>query len=176
MVVAGVGGDVGGDGVGYKGRGGVDHAVGGDSDTLVVTVQKIEGFGREVEPVALAEAQGFGEAEIGGGVVGPGEGVAAVAGEAVVEVVAVLVGIAGGSGVEGASAAVVDDGGNFPVVKDVAEKFLAAMKRVDVGGEGGDEALALVGDAGSALGTRHVRILYGGGLTGDQGVLAVVDA
>ena len=40
---------------------------------------------------------------------------ATVAGEAVVEVVAVLVGIAGDSSVEGASAAVVDDGGNSPV-------------------------------------------------------------
>ena len=175
MVVAGVGGDVGGDGVGYEGGRGVDQAVGGDGDALVVAIQEIEGFGDEVEFVALAEAHEFGEAEVGGGVVGAGEGVAGVAGETVVEVVAVLVGVAGDGGVEGASAAVVDDAGNFPVVEDVAKKWLAAMKRVGLGGDGGDQALALIGDARSALGTGVVGILDGRGLVGDQGVLAIVD-
>src|ERR1019366_747110 len=148
---------------------------GGDGDALIVAVEEIEGFGDEVEFVALTEAHGFGEAEVGGGVVGAGEGVAAVAGEAVVEVVAVLIGIAGDSGAEGASAAVVDHAGNLPVVKDVAEKFLATMKRVRLDGEGGDQALALVRDAGSALGAGHVGILHGGRLPGDEGVLAIVD-
>jgi hypothetical protein len=45
---------------------------------------------------------------------------AAVAGEPVVEVVAVLVGIAGDGGFEGASAAVVDDAGNLAIVEGVA--------------------------------------------------------
>jgi hypothetical protein len=99
LVVTGVGGDVGGDRVGYECCGGVDQAVGGDGDALVVAVQEVEGF---------AEAYEFCEAEVGGGVVGAGESVAAVAGEAVVEVVAVPVGVAGDGGVVGASAAVVD--------------------------------------------------------------------
>ena len=116
-----------------------------------------------------------GEAKVGGGVVGPGEGVAAVAGEPVVEVVAVLIGIAGDGGVEGASAAVIHDGGDFPVVEGVAEKFVAAMKRAGLGREGGDQAITLVGDAGSALGAGGVGILHGGGLSGDERVLAVVD-
>jgi hypothetical protein len=33
---------------------------------LVVAVQEVEGFGDEVEFVTLAEAQGFGEADVGG--------------------------------------------------------------------------------------------------------------
>jgi hypothetical protein len=117
----------------------------------------------------------FGEAEVGGGVVGAGEGVAGVAGETVVEVVAVLIGIAGYGGAEGAATAVVDDAGNFPVVEDAAEKFLATMERMGFGGDGDDQALALIGGAGSALGAGGARILDGGGLAGDQGVLAIVD-
>src|SRR6202040_2067893 len=102
-------------------------------------------------------------------------GVASIAGEAVVEIVAVLVGIAGDGGAEGASAAVVDHGGNLPVVEDVTERWVAAMKRMGLGGDGSDQALALVGDAGSAFGARVVGILDGGGLAGDQCILAVVD-
>ena len=44
-----------------------------------------------------------------------------------------------------------------------------------LGGEGGDQAVALVGDAGSALGAGDVGILHGGGLSGDQGVLTIVN-
>jgi len=104
----------------YECGGGGDKAVGGDGEALVVAVEEVERFGDEVEFVALAEAHRPSEAEVGGGVVGSGEGVAAVAGETVVEVVAVLVGIAGDGGAEGASAAVVDDTGNSPVVEDVS--------------------------------------------------------
>src|SRR5450755_4306914 len=49
------------------------------------------------------------------------------------------------------------------------------MEEMRFGGEGDDQALALVGDAGSALGAGDVGILDGGGLSGDEGVLAVVD-
>jgi hypothetical protein len=46
---------------------------------------------------------------------------------------------------------------------------------MDVSGKGGDQALALVGDAGSALGAGDIGILHGCGLSGDEGVLAVID-
>ena len=49
------------------------------------------------------------------------------------------------------------------------------MEGTGLGGEGRDQALALVGDAGSALGAGIIGILHGGGLAGDQGVLAIVD-
>src|SRR5260370_42511638 len=99
------------------------------------------------------------EAEICGGVVGAGEAVAAVAGEAVVEAVAVLVGIAGDGGVDGASAADGDDAGDLPVVEDVAEELVSAVEGTGFGGERGDEAIALVGDAGAALAGGIVGIL-----------------
>ncbi len=57
-------------------------------DPLVVAVEQVERFGDKVEFVALAEAQGSGEAKVGRRIVGAGECVAAVAGEPVVEVVA----------------------------------------------------------------------------------------
>src|ERR1017187_6314543 len=49
------------------------------------------------------------------------------------------------------------------------------MEEMRFGEEGDDQALALVGDAGSAFGRRDVGILDGGRLSGDEGVLAVVD-
>ena len=48
------------------------------------------------------------EAQIGGGVVGAGEGVAAVARQAVIEIVAILIGIAGDGGVDWTAAADAD--------------------------------------------------------------------
>jgi uncharacterized membrane protein len=57
----------------------------------------------------------------------------------------------------------------------VAEKFLATMKRVRLGGDGGDQALALVGDAGATLGAWVIGIFDRGGLAGDESVLAIVD-
>ena len=50
------------------------------------------------------------EADVRRGVVGPGKRVAAIAGQAVVEAIPVLVGIAGDGGIDRASAAVVDHG------------------------------------------------------------------
>ena len=115
------------------------------------------------------------EAQVGGGVVRAGEAVAAVAGEAVVEVVAVLIGIAGDGGVDWASAAGGDDAGNFPVIEDVAEEFVSAMEGTRLGGEGRGQAMALVGDAGAALSGGIVGILHGGWGAGDERVLAIVD-
>src|SRR5258708_14345708 len=89
----------------YEGRGIRDQAVRGNDQTLVVAVQKVEGLGDQVEFAALGEAEFASEAEVGGGIVGSGEGVTAVAGESVVEAVAVLVGIAGNGGIDRTSAA-----------------------------------------------------------------------
>jgi len=57
----------------------------------------------------------------------------------------------------------------------VPKKFLAAVKGTRLGGKSGDEALALVGDAGTALGVGLVGILDGGGCAGDESVLTIVD-
>ncbi len=108
-------------------------------------------------------------------VVGSGESVAAVAGKTVVVVVAVLVGIAVDGGVDGAPAAGGDDAGNFPVVENVAEEFVFAVEGPRLHRERGDEAVALVSDAGATLGVGIVGILHGRGFAGDQRVLAVVD-
>jgi len=115
------------------------------------------------------------QAEVGRGVVGSGEGVAAIAGKAVVAVVAVLVGVAGDGRVDGASTAGGDDAGNFPVVEDLAEEYVLAVEGTRFDGKSGHEALALVGDAGSALTIGVVGILHRGGRAGDEGVLTVVD-
>ena len=152
-----------------------DQSIGRDGDALVVAIKKIERLGNEIEFVALADANDSGDAQVGGRVVRPGEGVAAVTGQAVVEIVRVLVGIAGDSRVERPSAAIVDHGRNLPVVENVPEKFVPAMKRVRLGGKGRDQSLALICDAGSALGVGNVRILHRGGLPGHESVLAIVD-
>src|SRR5271170_725907 len=115
------------------------------------------------------------EAEVCGSVVGPGEGVAAVAGKTIVVVVAILVGIAGDRGVDRASAAGSDDARDFPLVEDVAEERLSAMKGARLDRESSDEPTALVGDAGPTFGVGLVGILHGGGFAGDERVLAVVD-
>ena len=49
------------------------------------------------------------------------------------------------------------------------------MEQARLDGEGGDQALALVGDAGPALSAGSVGVLYGGGLARYERVLAVVD-
>src|SRR5882762_7207610 len=90
LVVGGVGSDAYCGRVLGEGCGIGDQAVGGDADALVVAVEEVEGFGGEVEFVAFAETDFAGEAEVGGGVVGTGKGIAAVAGEAVVKAIVVL--------------------------------------------------------------------------------------
>src|ERR1700722_204978 len=175
LVVGRVGNSIDVGAVGSEGGGFGGEAVGGDGDALIVAVEQVEGIGGEVEAAGVAEVDFADEAEIGGGVVGASEGVAAVAGETVVEIVAVLIGIAADGGVDGASAAGGDDAGNFPVVENVSEKFLAAVKGTRVRGKSGDEALALVGDAGTALGVGLVGILDSGGSAGDESILTIVD-
>ena len=174
-VVAGIGSDVGGDGILNERGSARDHAVRRNGDALVVTVEEIERFDDQIELIALVEPQCPGEAGVGSGVVGSGKSIAAVAGETIVEAIRVLVRIAGDGCVEGPSATVVDYARNFPVIEDVAEQFVAAMKRVRCSGECCDETLALVSYAGSALGAGHVRILDGGRLPGDESILAVID-
>ena len=57
----------------------------------------------------------------------------------------------------------------------MAEEFVAAMEEAWLGGEGGNKAVALVGDAGSALSIRLVGVLDCGGFASDESVLTVVD-
>ena len=54
------------------------EAVIGDDDPLVVTIEGVEGLGDCVQFETRAEKKSAGNAQIGGGVVRPGEGVAAV--------------------------------------------------------------------------------------------------
>src|SRR5208282_5245314 len=132
------------------------EAVGGDGDSLVEAVEQVERVDGEFEAVTLPDVDLANQTHVGGGVVGSGEGVAAVAGQAVVVVVAVLIGIAGDTGIHGAAAACGDDAGEFPVVEQVAEELMLAMKGARLEGKCGDESIALVGDARSALGARIV--------------------
>lgn len=77
---------------------------------LVVAVEQVEGFGDQVEFAAFSEAQSSGQTQVGSRIVGARECVATVAGEPVVEIIRVLVRIAGHSRVERPSTAVVHDG------------------------------------------------------------------
>ena len=56
------------------------EAVGGYGDALVVAVEEVERVGREFEPVAVAHVDFADQAQVGGGVIGSSESVAAVAG------------------------------------------------------------------------------------------------
>src|SRR5262249_34831018 len=129
----------------------------------------------KIELATFAEPDSASQAKIRRCVVRADESISAVTGEAVVEAVVVLIGIAGDGGVDGASAAVGDHAGELPVVEEEAEAFMSAMEDMFLGGESGDETVALVGDAGATLGVGLIRILDGGRLSGDEGVLAVVD-
>jgi len=151
------------------------EAVGGDGDALIIAIEQVEGIDTQVESIAVSDVDFAGDAEIGSSVVGSGEAVAAVAGKPVVEIVAVLVGIASDAGVHWAPAAVVDDAGELPVVEDVAEKLVFTVKWARLGGKSDDQAIALIGDAGSAFSRGVVGILHGRGRACDQRILAVVD-
>jgi hypothetical protein len=143
--------------------------------TLVIAVEEIEGISGEFKAATLAEMDFADEAEVGGRVVGAGKSVAAVAGETIIVVVTVLIGVAADGSVDGASTAGGDNAGEFPVVEDVAEEFVPAVEETRLGREGSDEAAALVGDTRSALGVGCIGILDGSGLAGDEGILAIVD-
>jgi len=175
LVIAGIRNSI------YVGRvfgegGGLDRQpAGGDLDSLVIAVEQVEGVGGELQSVARGQMYFAHEAKVGGGIVRAGESVAAVAGESVVVVVAILVRIAADGGVDGASAAGRNDAGNLPFVENVAKEFMFAVEGTRFHRERGDEAVALVGDAGSALAIGVVGILYCGGRASDECVLAVVD-
>src|SRR4030088_422957 len=115
------------------------------------------------------------EAEVGSGVVGSGEGITAIAGEAVVQTVTVLVGIAGNGCIDRTSAADVNYRGNFPVVKKLTEKFVAAVEEARFGGDTADPTVPLVGHTGTPLGAGEIGILHRSWLAGNQGVLSIVD-
>src|SRR5580698_8963596 len=149
------------------------EAVFGDGHQLIVAVQQIEGFDHQIDLQTFSGIQAAAEPGIGAGVVGSEEGIASGLGQTVVVVVIVLVRIAGDGDVYGAATAVGEDSGEFPVVEDVAEELLTAMKQLGLGDPGKDQALALVGNTVSTLGVGSVGILHHGGPTGDQGVLAV---
>ena len=175
LVIGGVGNAIDTGGVWNK-RGCLGRqSIAGYGDAGVEMVEEVEGICGEVETVALGDVDFAHKPKVGGAVIRSGKGVAAVAGETVVEIVAVLIGIAANGRIDRTSAAGGHDAGNFPVVQDVAEEFLSAMKGAGLEGEGGDEAAALVGNAGTAFGIRLVGILDGGGRAGDEGVLTVVD-
>jgi hypothetical protein len=82
-----------------------------------VAVEKVEGLGDEIQFLALREVDFANEAEVGSGMVGSGEIVAAIAGKTVVEAVAILVGIAGNCGVDRPSAADVQHRGDSHSLK-----------------------------------------------------------
>lgn len=75
LIVAGVKGVGGGDGVLHECGGLGDEAIGGDDDELVVAVEEIERLGDQVELVAFADSNLTSNAQVGGGVVGAGESV-----------------------------------------------------------------------------------------------------
>ena len=80
LVVAGIGGDSSRDRALNERAGRGNESVRGDGDALVIAVEQVEGIGGEVEFTAFVQAQGFSQAKVGRGVVGSGEGVAAVPG------------------------------------------------------------------------------------------------
>lgn len=86
-----------------------------------------------------------------------------------------MIGVADDGGVDRASAAVGDDGGVFPVFGELAEHSLAVVESAGFVDVGENEALALVGDAGAALGTGRIRILNRRRAAGDECILAIVD-
>ena len=86
--------------------GGGAETVVGDVESLIVTIEEVEGFGDEFKTEAFVDSKNMGETDVGGHVVGARKRVAFVAGEAVVRGVAVRIGIAGDHGIGWSSAAV----------------------------------------------------------------------
>ena len=131
------------------------EAVIGDDHAPVITVQCVEGLGNKFESPARSNMRSnietAGKAEIGGGVVRSKAGVATAAGEAVVGVVSVLAGIAEDSSVDRTAAADGEDSGNLRIVEELREHGVVTAEGLGLVDSGEDEAVALVGDAGSAL-------------------------
>src|SRR5215469_10214930 len=96
-------------------------------------------------------------------------------GETIVEVVAVLVGIARHGCVHRASRAVVHNGRSAPVIKESAQHLVTAMEEAWFHGKREDKAMALVGDARTALGTRVIGVLDGCWLAGNKSILPIID-
>ncbi len=66
-----------------------------DLDPLIIAIQQIERLGDQFQFQALPELQAAGQAQVSGGVVGADQRVARNAGQTVVGVVAILIGVAG---------------------------------------------------------------------------------
>src|SRR6202044_785991 len=151
------------------------HAVFGDQNALVVAVEQVEGFQNQVQLQALAHKQTAGQAQVGGGVIGSDERIAAGARQAVVGVVAVLIWIAWGHYVFGASASVSEDSGELPVVEHFLHHGLFAAEGFGVGDPGKHEALTLIGDAQASFGRGVIRVLHHRRDAGDKRILSIVD-
>ena len=95
--------------------------------------------------------------------------------EAVVAVVAILVGIAGHGGADRPAAAIGENAGSFPVVEKSSQPLMIAMKRFGRQHEREHKALPLIGNAGALLRIRRVGILHRRGTSRDQRVLSVID-
>src|SRR5579872_1052859 len=130
FVIAGIGSNVGSDRTLYERACRGDHSIGSDGDALIVSVGEVECLSGKVELVPLPEANDASQPQICRGVVRSGEGVTGVARQAVVQVVAVLVGIARDGRVDGASGSVIHDRRESPVVEEAAKKFVPAMERL----------------------------------------------
>jgi len=98
-----------------------DEAAGIGEDALVLMIEQIEGFDHEGEAGVVGDAEIAAEAAVGGAVGWSDQCVAAEARQAVVETVAVLVGVACDFVVVGAPAADGYDAGELPVVEEIAE-------------------------------------------------------
>ena len=57
----------------------------------------------------------------------------------------------------------------------MSEEFISSVEEMRFDRQGAYQAMALVGDAGSAFRTWHIRILHRGRLARDECILPIVD-
>src|SRR5207244_2126465 len=100
------------------------------------------------------------KSHVSGGVVGANEGIASLTRQAIIRAIPILVGVARDAGIDRPSAARRHHARQFPVIEELSQHFVSAMKWPRLGHPGEREAVPLVGDARSALRLGGKGILY----------------
>ncbi len=93
-----------------------DETILGDLNSLIVTIQQVEGFGYEFQLQVVADLETPGQANVGGSIIRSYQRVAGDSGEPVVGGVAILVGITCHRRAYRPAAAYGNDSRSFPVV------------------------------------------------------------
>jgi len=106
----------------------VHQAIVGDPIAGVQAIEQVEGLSGEFQAPSVLNVELARQAHIGGGVVGPGEEIAARAGQSIVVAVVVLIGVTDDGGADRTPAAGGDDSRILSALRDFSEPALSSIQ------------------------------------------------